>query len=104
MNDLPDPSDSLDDYAAHQGANGFPEAEARLLTMKSRLYYAYRVMDTRNRNPIAAIVVESTDGDRFTRDELDQVFNNQERVFMSDLLEVLQPHLTVPSDAAKAGF
>jgi hypothetical protein len=84
MNDLPDPLGSWDDYAAHQGANGFPEAEARQLTMKSRLYYAYRVMDTRLRQPIAAIVVESTDGDRFTRDQLDQVFNNQERIFMSD--------------------
>jgi hypothetical protein len=104
MDDMPDPAGSLDEYAAQQAAAGFPEAEARQLRMKSRLYYAYRVMDSRNRKPIAAVVVESTAINRFTRAELDQVFNNDERQFMSDLLEAIQKHLIVPSDAAKAGY
>ncbi|HEV7746407.1 MAG TPA: hypothetical protein VGO56_15530 [Pyrinomonadaceae bacterium] len=55
LDDLPDPGVSLDDYAAQQeAASAFPAAEARQLIMKSRLYYAYRVMDTRNRKPVVS--------------------------------------------------
>jgi hypothetical protein len=61
-------------------------------------------MDSRNRKPIAAVVVESTAQNRFTRNQLDQIFNNDERQFMSDLLEAIQQHLIIPSDAMKAEF
>jgi hypothetical protein len=102
---LPDPIVEIDEYAKQQHARSrFPIDQARQLTMKSRSYYAYRVMDSRNRKPIAAVVVESTAQNRFTRNQLDQIFNNDERQFMSDLLDAIQRHLIIPSDATKAEF
>lgn len=105
IDDLPNPIESAAEYVAQQAESGrFSEEATRELRMKSRLYYAYRIMDTRSLTPIAVVVVESTAAGRFERPNLDEVFNNKERLFMSDLLEALQKHLLVPSDALKAGF
>jgi len=77
----------------------------RAFNMKSRLYYGYRIMDVINRNPLAVIIVESTDLSRYSKDELHKVFTLSNRaLFISRLIEKIYPCLPKLQNAKEEGF
>lgn len=104
IDSFPDPKTESAAYLAKHKECNCSEATATALTMKSVVYCGYRVMDAQDREPLAVLVVESTRAGRFKEAALRKIFFDDERQFLCDLIAVLQPHFSVPSDAAKAGF
>ena len=103
-NGFPDPNANRDDYVQHHIGLGIPRDTAEKLTMKSRLYCGCRVMDQNGKKPIAVVVIESTDPDRFSEDYLRKAIAEGEQQYLSEIIHKLLPDIAMPSDAAKAGL
>ena len=100
-NDYPDPR-NLQEWVRRCQRDGIPEAVARSIRMKSRLYFGYRI-EARYGDRLAVVVVESTDTERFTKDQLLTFF--QEHVHeLRDILEAFAPSLPRLPMAREAGF
>ncbi|MFP4106711.1 MAG: hypothetical protein ACLFVU_11550 [Phycisphaerae bacterium] len=103
-NEFPDPDEDIDAYLEYHRNYGIGREEAEALVMRSRTFFGYRVLDTRNRDPLAVVIVESTSTDRLKKSTLERVFGDRERGFLSEMIETLRPHLSVPSVAEEAGL
>lgn len=102
-NDFPDPYTNPEGYSKHHAGFDVPSDVVDHFTMKSRLYYGYRISDTKHRG-LAVVIIEALCPTRFTQDKLDKFFARDERQFISELVSNLQPHFTVPSSATKLGM
>jgi hypothetical protein len=102
-NGFPDPSSSNEDYSNHHNKFDVPSDVVQQFTMKSRLYYGYRISDTKYRG-LAVVIIEALCPLRFTNNELTKFFGRDERQFISELVAILQPHFTVPSAATRLGM
>lgn len=104
-NDFPDPIADMSGYKdkCKREYNILPRVVTQL-TMKSRLYYACRIMDSGNAKPLAVVVIEATDPKRYTQEELKVIFEDNEREYMTRLVEVLGPRLPKISETREKGF
>ncbi len=102
-NDFPDPYDDPEGYSKHHSGFNVPVEVADRFTMKSRLYYGYRISDAKHRG-LAVVIIEALCPTRFTQEKLDKFFARDERQYISELVSNLQPHFTVPSAATKLGM
>lgn len=91
------------EYIKRAAKDGFEEKVVKALKMKSRLYFGWRIMDTKSYKPLAVVIVESTDQNRWQKETLEQVFTQQNR-YLSDVMERLKPRLPHLTNARKAGF
>ena len=82
-NDFPDPASSPEDYMRHSQAFNLKPDEIKKLKMKSRLYFGWRIVDTKGQNELAVFIVESTDKDRWTREELEEYFESKNATLSS---------------------
>jgi len=104
-NHFTDPETDLDAYLEQMKRENINKNVVRAFNMKSRLYYGYRIMDVINRNPLAVIIVESTDLSRYSKDELHKVFTLSNRaLFISRLIEKIYPCLPKLQNAKEEGF
>lgn len=71
--DYPDPVQDLEGWVGRCGRDGVPDELARRFNMKSRLYFGFRV-NALDREPLAVVIVESTDPDRYTEEDLRDFF------------------------------
>lgn len=62
------------------------------LIMKSRLYFGYRVASQGSDSPLAVVIVESLNHDRFLEDELRNLFENKEGPYLAELFEQVTEH------------
>lgn len=103
-NGYPDPAKGVK-YTKHAKRDGLKEDEISGIRMKSRLFFGYRVADTRAEKSLAVVVVEATEPDRYTVGELSQVFANGSGILLGNLVERLASRVLPSLDAAsKAGF
>ncbi len=78
-----------------QNLLGLSDAAATSLKMRSRLYYFCRFNSSvPNEPPLAVVLVESEDKDRFGQDDLQRIFEGEEAVFLTDLLVRVSPAAT----------
>lgn len=98
----PDPADSVDAWVARCTQDGMKEEVARSIKMKSRLYCGFRI-DSPNAEPIAVVVVESTDSNRYIESDLRSFFGMWgER--LRQPFERFKPSLPRASSAREAGL
>lgn len=99
------PETHPEEYAVQMKDEGIPKSVTRNMIMKSRLYYGYKIMDTRRSSHLAVIIVESTDPGRYTEEGLQKVFANEHRaLFISRIIEKLNSCIPRLMDAKKEGF
>jgi len=102
-NNFPDAGENWEEYKNLFLEEGFSEDEIRALTMKSRLYFGWRILDTRGEKPLAVVIVESTNPKRWTQRGLEGFFNRENRT-LSEFVERISPRLPKVSIAKKAGL
>ncbi|MDO9326224.1 MAG: hypothetical protein Q7T80_14835 [Methanoregula sp.] len=104
-NNYLNPETHLEEYAIQMKDERIPKLVTRNMIMKSRLYYGYKIMDTRKSGHLAVIIVESTDPQRYTEEQLRKVFTNEHRaLFISRIIEKLNSCIPRLMDAKKEGF
>lgn len=74
------------------------------LTMQARLYFGMRISDLTAVNPLAVLVVESTDPERYTKEELIEKLDGRDEKYLSQLTQHLAAKAPKISDAAEAGY
>lgn len=101
-NDYPDPEKNLDEYYSRCKRDSISDANIKEIGMKSRLYYGYRVSDTQGKRPIAVIIVEATDPNRYTKEALGRIFERER--YLSEITERLSPWMPSYKEAKEKGF
>lgn len=102
--DFPDPVESRDEYIEKHLRFGVAKSVVKKLKMKSRLYCGCKIYCKQGREPLAVIVLESTNPDRFSEHELRKVFEGNESKFLADLAEVTRDHVADPSEIQNMGL
>lgn len=72
--------------------------------MKSRLLYGRRIDDDSGVNPLAVVIIESTEPDRFTFDDLSGQFGPSGQRYIRGLAQKLSAKLPHISEARKMGL
>ncbi|WP_058478883.1 hypothetical protein [Legionella waltersii] len=70
--------------------------------MKSKLYAVLRI-DTINGEPLAVLVVESLNSNRFDENQLKNTLKQEER-YLSELIAKLRDHIPNLENAKQKGF
>lgn len=101
---LPDPvaDERKWQEACHQ--HRIPLGVSKGLRMKSTLLYACTVQNAAHPRPVAVLVVESTDKDRYTKEQLDELIADDIRQYIARLVVTLRPWLGDADEARKRGF
>lgn len=92
-NSFPDPVVDLDGYALKSKEYKISKGVAEKLRMKSRMYFAWRILDRPKERPLAVLVIESTDPLKFSENELLELFQKDEGRYLSDLIEAILPQI-----------
>lgn len=103
-NDLPDPDQNWQEYIDAQARMGVDADRVVRLTMKSQLYFGFRIDHHTPADPLGVIVVESTDPKRFAEGNLVDIFENQVKHEILMLATSLQPNIPTIAEARKAGL
>ena len=88
-NDFPDPSD-VRKYKTAQRRYGLSEEILNALRMKARMYAGIRI-NGRNHVPVAVLLVESTEKDRYNEGVLKERLE-KEHHFLENIIESMRPH------------
>lgn len=96
------PSDPSERASRHAGGYGMPRRTANNLKMPSRLYAAMRINDVEDR-PIAVMVVESTEQERWSEDALRAEMQDQVQ-YLGELVGRLKEYIPIPSNAGSKGL
>ena len=91
-------------YVAAQAKFDISTETSERLGMRSRLYYGRRISSLTSTQPIAIVMVESTDPERFTERQLRTALSNEELEFCGRLVETVRSRIANPSDIKKMGF
>lgn len=95
-NDYPCPHKDSKKYKKKCLEKGLDQKILDKLTMHSRLFYGFRISHKGTNR--ALIMIEATLPDRYSKDELDGIFQNIEiKAFFDELTELLTEHMGVPS-------
>lgn len=89
-NHYTDPTKNIDRYYQQLGKEKIKKEVAEKFTMKARLIFGYRLKDGERNKLTAIIVVESTIKDRYTEDQLLEVFNSCEDVFYQNISRIFR--------------
>ncbi len=103
-NAFPHPDTAQIRYRKKQLEYGIEGATVDNFSMKSRLYCGCRIHSRDGQVPVAVLVIESTESDRFEEEWLREQLKRTELLFLSDLIESVSPHVAMPSEIAKLGF
>lgn len=101
--DCPDRQRARRGYEQWHENLGLSTEEARSLRMPSRLYYARRIDNSADSNPVAVLVVEAIDPARFQEIHLSNVVGNEYR-FLAQMIRDLRSYLPDLEGAAERGF
>lgn len=71
--------------------------------MKSYLYAVKALKNRVTNEPVAVIVIESTESTRFTEQDLSEVLNNQE-MYLAEIVVTLSQHIPTPNQARERGL
>jgi hypothetical protein len=103
-NDLPLFENNPQQYVERQHKqHGLDKDVAQGLTMKSRLYYGWQIRSVNGNQPLAVIIVESTEPDRWTENELSVFFRKRKRE-LCEFIDRFKQHLPEISAASKRGL
>lgn len=91
-NKVPNPEKKQEYVNYHLQNYRITDTICAAMKMKSRLYYGWRVRDSSGKNPIAVIIIESTNNSRFKKEELDSFFENKDR-FLREFVTNIRPLL-----------
>ncbi len=103
INDYPEWNTKQKDYIERAKEDGYKPTVTKKLNMKSTLYFGWRVLDTKGDKKLAVLIVESTDSNRWTKEQLEEYFEREDRK-LSEIVERLAPRLPKISSARKEGF
>lgn len=81
----------------------FPESLHSVVRMKSRLYFGWRITDSKNEIPLAVLMIESLAPDRWTKEELEKYFLQEKKKFCN-IFERVHKNLPEYSEAREKGF
>ena len=95
--------DEEDEFVQRCVSQGMDPDEARGLSMKSRLYYGRVITGELDADQIAVVIIESTDPERWSLDELDQVFEARE-INLSEFVNRIEPIMPDISATSNKGF
>lgn len=101
--DLPDPETAKVRYLKRHTDFGVPEDVVEKLRMKSRLYYGIR-LDAKDATPMAVIVVESVNPTRWSEQKLIDIFEDEDRVRLAELVAVVYPYFGREDDLSQKGL
>lgn len=101
---LPDAKEDLERWISGCVELGVPKTTCEKLNMKSSLYCSCSIRDGEIPCPVAVIVVESTDPNRYDEDELKSVLTEDRQSYVARLVAMLRPWLGDLGLARKEGF
>ncbi len=104
INDYPDPHTAEIGYQKRCEKEGIPQDVLDTIRMKSRLFCGYTIWNSSHRRQLAVLLIEATEPERYTEQELKQLLQQKEREYLCDLLERLEPRLPDTGDAKEQGF
>lgn len=104
VKDYPDPERQPDRYQKRSKKDGVSENIINGIRMKSRLYCGYRISDTGGRNHIAVLITESTCSERYTEEELKNIFDEKKGEYLVDLTERVSEWIRSFKDTEERGF
>ena len=102
-NDFPDYETDPEAYFARAAEEGLNRETVEKFSMKSRLYFGWRVRNLSDTKSLAVVVVESLDAARYSEDTLNWHFKRQDR-FLSTYVELIAPKLPKVTNARNAGY
>jgi len=102
--DYPDRKQDPCGYHERCKKDGLSEDVINELGMPSRLYYGYRISNTQGREPIAVLITESTNPERYTEIFLENLFKGKEQEYLRDLTERLSKWMPNLKEAKDRGF
>jgi hypothetical protein len=104
VNDYPCYDEDGEAYIARSCQDGLTVKITRGLTMKSRLFFGYRLHNESGRNPIAIVIIESTNPERYLEEELKEIFEGHTGQYLSKLTIAFSSMMPNIDQAKKAGF
>ena len=102
-NDYPDHDADRSAYVNRVCREGYSRTEARNLAMKSRLFYGWRVLSSQDKSPLAVVLIESTEVERWTEDQLNSFFEKEDS-FLREIVTRVSSRLPKPSMPGQSGF
>ena len=72
--------------------------------MKSRLYFGTRIDCSTTMRPLAVVIVESTEDDRYNQLELENIFDTDEMRHLEIFVKGMQPFIPTQTLAQNAGY
>ena len=100
---LPDPAADKAGYLQRHSAFDVPKKIVDGLRMKSRLYYAVR-LDAEDSSPMAVIVLESCKPDRWSEAELKDIFEDEDKTRLAELVAIVFPFFGSEGNLAQKGL
>ena len=100
---FPDPTVDRQEYIDRSEDYGLSPEQVKRMRMKSRLYYGRAIRGVRNAEPLAVIIVESTDPSRWSREELRTVFEERS-VSLTEFVNRIGPLMPDVSNTKRRGF
>ncbi|MDQ4119834.1 MAG: hypothetical protein M3209_00020 [Acidobacteriota bacterium] len=82
---------------------GYTREEVKQMRMHSSLFFGWRVFDTAGENSLAVIIIEATDSNRWTEQELLDFFEKEKRT-LRVIMQRLAPRLPSMSNANNEGY
>ena len=102
-NNFPDVLTDEEGYIKYHCDNYYlSEKDSKSLTMKPRLMYAYAIKDSEHSKNIGVIVIESTEKDRYDKDELHQTLEQHHDLFRHFMLYSIKNNIR--GDLSGEGF
>lgn len=96
-------STNKNDYVAHNSKKyEMPTEVLKKVKMQSKLFAVKRI-DNHNGQPIALILVESTNATQFTEDDIKDILTKEERV-IGELIVQLKEYIPLPFNAKSKGL
>jgi len=104
-NDYPDPETDPNGYSKRCKTDNLSEENLNEIGMKSRLYCGCRISDTSGKKPLAVLIIEATQPDRYTEVALRKILHEEKkRKYLQEMTEQIAPIMPSCKQAKEEGY
>ncbi len=103
IDSLPEWKTNEAEYIKIMKRENFPKGLHKTLRMKSRLFFGWRINDSKDQKPLAILMIESTEPNRWTEEQLTDYFVQEKKKFCN-IFERVHKHFPEFSEAREKGF
>lgn len=103
IDNLPDWYEDKKEYIRVTHKENFPKSLHNNLRMKSRLYFGWRISNSKNEEPLAVLIIESTEPQRWSNEQLKKYFVQEKKKFCN-IFERVHKYFPEFSEAREKGF